>query len=65
MGAEAMGVQAEECIVFEDAAKGVQAALNGNFYAVGVGSPESLGAAHMVISGFEGLTFDQVLQGIQ
>jgi beta-phosphoglucomutase len=65
MGAEAMGVQAEECIVFEDAAKGVQAALNGNFYAVGVGSPESLGAAHMLISGFEGLTFDQVLQGIQ
>lgn len=51
MAAEQLGVKPEETVVFEDAAKGVQAALNGGFTAVGCGSPESLGHAHHVITG--------------
>ena len=51
MAAEQLGVKPEETVVFEDAAKGVQAALNGGFTAVGCGSPESLGHAHHVIAG--------------
>ncbi|MEZ4980627.1 MAG: HAD family phosphatase [Saprospiraceae bacterium] len=35
-GAEGLGLQLNECIVFEDAEKGLQAALDGGFYTVGV-----------------------------
>ena len=64
MAAEQMGLQPEECIVFEDAPKGVDAALNGNFYAVGIGSPENLGHAHMVIPNFIGQTLESLEAGV-
>lgn len=47
-----LGVEPSRSIVFEDAEKGVDAALAGGFYAVGVGSPEVLAHAHLVIPGF-------------
>ncbi|MDZ4681052.1 MAG: beta-phosphoglucomutase [Saprospiraceae bacterium] len=62
--AAALGVVPEHAIVFEDAEKGVEAALNGGFYAVGVGSPEVLGHAHYVIPGFAGLHFETLLDRI-
>jgi beta-phosphoglucomutase len=62
--AAALGVAPEQTIVFEDAEKGVDAALNGGFYAVGVGSPEVLGHAHYVIPGFAGLHFETLLDRI-
>lgn len=52
-GAQAFGVTPADCVVFEDAVSGVQAAVNGGFRAVGVGDPETLAAAEFVISGFE------------
>jgi len=63
-GAEATGVQPNECIVFEDAAKGVQAALNGGFYAVGIGEPESLGAAHLVLPNLVGMGFEDLVKQV-
>ncbi len=48
-GAEALGVKPEECVVFEDAEKGVAAALRGHFFAVGLGEEEVLGEAHLVL----------------
>ncbi len=65
IAAEAMGLLPGQCIVFEDAESGVEAALRGGFYAVGVGSPAVLGKAHWVIPGFEGLHFQEVLRHIQ
>lgn len=65
LGSEAMGVKPEECIVFEDASKGVDAALAGRFWAVGVGSPENLGHAHYVIPGFKDLDLEKVLTNIK
>lgn len=65
MAAEAMGLPPGQCIVFEDAESGVEAALRGGFYAIGVGSPVVLGKAHWVIPGFEGLRFQEVLRHIQ
>lgn len=53
MGAAAVNAQANECIVFEDASKGVDAALAGGMYAVGVGNESDLGHAHLVIPGFK------------
>ena len=65
LGAQALGVQPKECIVFEDAAKGIEAALNGGFYAVGIGAPEVLGEAHMVMPSFVGKSFDQIKAALQ
>jgi beta-phosphoglucomutase len=38
-GAKQMGLDPSECIVFEDAKSGVQAAKDGGFTAIGVGNP--------------------------
>ncbi len=65
LGAEAMGVEPEVCIVFEDAASGVEAALNGGFYAVGIGQPENLGHAHLVIPNFIGKTLADIVSAIE
>ena len=51
--AEGLNQTPASCVVFEDAQSGVDAAIAGGFYAVGVGKPESLGHAHLVIPGFE------------
>ena len=61
-GAAELGVEPESCIVFEDAAKGIDAALNGGMVAVGIGTEESLGHAHYVMPGFENITFDALLE---
>jgi beta-phosphoglucomutase len=49
--AELIGVDPENCVVFEDAAAGVQAALNAGMKCVGIGSPEILSEAHMIVKG--------------
>ena len=63
-GAEALGLAESECIVFEDAVAGVQAAHNGGMKAVGVGSPEILKEADYVIPGFDGLVIDDLVKKI-
>jgi beta-phosphoglucomutase len=49
--AELIGVDPGNCVVFEDAAAGVQAALNAGMKCVGIGSPEILSEAHMIVKG--------------
>jgi beta-phosphoglucomutase len=53
LGAEALGVHPSQCVVFEDAVAGVEAALAGGMYIVGVGEPDVLKRANVVIPGFE------------
>ncbi|MGV3540585.1 MAG: beta-phosphoglucomutase [Rufibacter sp.] len=48
-GAETLGVQPSECVVFEDAVAGVEAAKNGGMLCVGVGQPEVLTQADVVV----------------
>lgn len=64
LGAQRLGLKPYECIVFEDAESGVEAALNGRFYAVGIGRPEVLGKAHLVIPGFVGLQWEEVVKAM-
>lgn len=59
--AEACHIAPAHCVVFEDAAAGVEAALNAHMKCVGVGSAEMLGKAHVIIPGFSGLPLDTLL----
>ena len=64
MGASALECQPQECIVFEDAESGVSAALAGGFYAVGMGSPSNLGAAHLVLPSLENITIEEIVHKV-
>lgn len=55
----------EHCVVFEDAVAGVQAAHNAGMKAVGIGSPEILGQAELVIPGFANVTVNDLLQKLE
>jgi beta-phosphoglucomutase len=55
-GADALHADPAKTIVFEDAASGIEAANNGRFISVGVGTEEYLGDADLVIPNFIGLT---------
>jgi len=50
-GAEALGVKPANCVVFEDAEAGVEAALAGGMKCVGIGSPLVLAKANLVVDG--------------
>ncbi|MDR3180397.1 MAG: beta-phosphoglucomutase [Prevotellaceae bacterium] len=50
--AQALGVPPDCCIVFEDAEAGVEAALRAGMKCVGVGNPDILHKATLVIPGF-------------
>ena len=60
-GAEALGIPCSQCIVFEDAAAGIEAAHAGGMKAVGVGKKEDLPAADAWIGSFAGLTPQDIL----
>lgn len=52
-GAKELGFSPAECVVFEDAEAGIEAAINGGMRCIGVGDPTILGKANIVIPGFE------------
>ena len=57
---EALKINPKNTVVFEDAAKGIDAALAGEMFAVGIGDEKDLGHAHKVISGFEDFSLDKL-----
>ena len=61
-GAEKLGILPENCVVFEDAIAGIEAARNAGMYCVGIGKPETLGMADFVIPGFDGFTVSKLKQ---
>ena len=65
LGAKELGLANEECIVFEDAAAGIEAAHNAGMYGVGIGTPEALPEADMHMPGFDGVTIEQILETLK
>ncbi|HNW50718.1 MAG TPA: beta-phosphoglucomutase [Prolixibacteraceae bacterium] len=59
-GAYELGVSPSNCIVFEDAAAGVEAALRGGMKCVGIGQPENLPGANLVVPGFDHFTLEML-----
>ncbi|MDB5122738.1 MAG: yvdM [Mucilaginibacter sp.] len=59
-GAEALHVSPSECVVFEDAIAGVEAAINGGMKVVGIGSPKVLKEADLVVSGLNEMSLERL-----
>ncbi len=59
--AEQLNTPPEQCVVVEDAASGVAAALAGGMWAVGLGPAERVGAAHVVLAKLEGVSWADLL----
>lgn len=64
LASQALGLQPAECVVFEDAALGVWAGVAGGFNVVGIGNREYLPQAHVVVSGFENLTLNELFANL-
>ncbi len=64
MGAAAAEAAPKNCIVFEDAVAGVEAALRGGFYTVGVGHPDVLDQAHIIIPSFEYIDYEEIVEAL-
>lgn len=59
-GAELAAMEPAVCVVFEDAAAGIEAATRAGMRSVGVGPSPALKAATMRINTFEGFTFEEL-----
>jgi beta-phosphoglucomutase len=59
-GAEALHVSPAECVVFEDAIAGIEAAINGGMRSVGIGSPNVLGKANLVVGGLNEMSLEKL-----
>jgi len=55
-GAELLATPAANCIVFEDASAGVQAAISANMAVVGIGEAANLPGADLIIKDLSGIT---------
>jgi beta-phosphoglucomutase len=55
LGAHLLEVEPNDCLVFEDAVAGIQAAHNAGMKCVGIGSPQTLKKADLVLPGFMNL----------
>lgn len=61
-GAKLLGMQSSECVVFEDAVAGVEAAKRAGMKAIGIGSAEVLTQADLVVQNLGQLTIGHLQQ---
>ncbi|MEA5563979.1 beta-phosphoglucomutase [Anabaena sp. UHCC 0399] len=55
--AHQLGLNPQQCVVVEDAAAGIEAALAGGMWAIGIGPQERVGTAHIVLPNLAGVTW--------
>ena len=58
LGAQELGVPPQSCVVFEDAEAGIEAAIRAGMRSVGVGAPDHLGNADLVITSMQEMNMD-------
>jgi beta-phosphoglucomutase len=58
--ANLLALKPAQCIVVEDAAAGVEAALAARMWAIGLGPVERIGAAHIVLPSLAGITWREL-----
>jgi len=59
--ADQLGLPPESCVVVEDAAAGVDAALAGGFHTIGLGPHERVGHAQVVFPSLAGISLKRIL----
>jgi len=59
-----LGLPPAVCVVVEDAAAGVEAALAGGFRTIGIGPHDRVGQAELVIPGLEGQKLAEILKAL-
>ena len=64
LGAEGVGEAPEDCVVFEDAQKGVEAAKAGGMYCVGVGEAKNLPLADITIASLAEITLEKLNKSV-
>jgi beta-phosphoglucomutase len=60
-----LGLPPGICVVFEDAAAGVEAALAGGFHTIGIGPHERVGQAELVLPSLEGQRLGEILRVLE
>ncbi len=60
VGAEMLNVNPKDCVVFEDAEAGIEAACAAGMKSIGIGSMEQLGKATAVVPNMEGFTLEKL-----
>jgi beta-phosphoglucomutase len=60
--ADMLGVRYQECVVFEDAFSGIEAAIAAGMKSIGIGSYEILGKANMVVPSLDKLNLDELMR---
>ena len=63
--AKQLNLKPEECVVVEDAAAGIEAAIAGGFHTVGLGPRERVGNAEVVLDSLEGVHLQKILDLLQ
>jgi len=64
-GAEALGVPAKHCLVFEDAQAGVEAAINAGMKCVGIGDESILKNTNLVVAGMDKISVEKAIEIIE
>ena len=60
--AKELGVKPANCVVFEDAKAGIEAARNAGMHCIGIGTKEDLPDADLVVPSLASMTLDQITQ---
>ena len=60
-----IGLPPSVCVVVEDAAAGVEAALAGGFHTIGIGPHERVGQAELVLPNLEGQHLAKILEALE
>lgn len=64
-GAIELNIKPANCIVFEDAEAGIEAALSAGMKCIGIGNEITLGKANMVVPGLKNLSYNSIYKSFK